>query len=1004
MKRLAITILFLGGLMAGSPASLAAEPGTSVTERQWFRAYPYADRAQQLADAGEHERAIEAWERALNRAPGHPQLLRGLINSLIAIGEPDRALALSHQLPDHQRDRIRDELRLLALDNGGVPDPTVVARWLLDTNIPHVIIHRAAKRVEDVSGNAATADWLEGLACDPADVCVLVLEYRLEYLQRSRTASPHEMAALLAELDRRRGLTDAERALRIENLLATDRFEAARAELARIHDDAIFLANAATLIDRGSTLAQQATDDIFRTLERRGLLLDRHLDEWLRLKVNRGEGDEALALAAEFDRPCLDRVELARKLERLATARELLARCSPESAPARWAWLVANLEAWSLLTGVQFADADAERLRLDLLVEHYLATGNDVALATLLADAGTRYEVIRAGALERLGRHADAADIWTERYQRTDQPAALNQASFLLVHAGQTETARALLLSEAPFGDGDPGRELTDRLLDLLMDSPEAPPVAPVRAIVEASERPKVHLAAARLLARDAQCEAGIAGFDAPRFDLYAGTCMATHQPDRGVERLQRAMAAGEREALMPLITALAASGSHAEALSLWRTVPPEELTETDRLAWLQTAIAAGDAETATEIWARWGDPNDPDWLPLGAATAELAGDIDRAKHYWRTLHEIDPGPRPALELAAIEREAGNRAESTTWMRAALERTPRDQSSWLNLGYLLIEDDPDAALEAFEKADRLGPLTYDQRLQLGYLQAEAGDREAASASLRTAIDRMDSDPPPAGVPADTLAEQRFSARRTHEALQREWEFGVTGWLATDSVPGELVFPDQAPRNHIEARVSRHITGRRPDEPGPVRGVARVIAEGTSDSPYNNRALGVGLQWQPFHAPLVLRTEWLEPRFGDGDWVFTAATQILGGGRYRGDWRPTETHWWERKLYAEASWWDRSDAREVLVRYDHRYHWRWSKTPGSWFVYGLGEARAREAGEDVRVGLGLGLRTHSGADRYNAWRQRHSLRLEATRTLTTDLADRSGLFLRFATHW
>lgn len=996
---------FLFLLLVAAPApSLAGEPDyadPALSGLTAHRVYPHAERAQRLADEGRHAQAVLSWQAALRRAPDHPPLLRGLVDSLVAAGQYAEAHAWAERLPEPQGRSIRDELRLQWLD-AETPDPARVSEWLADSGFPALLIWRGVDRTVQRRGEAGALEWLAELDCAPAGVCPLVQRERLARMTAHDDTSPAELADLLAEMDAESPLSDRERAARIEALIEAGRLSEAGEELARTEEDEAFVSAAARLLGESLEADPDLAEAVFVALEGRGLLDEDGEYLWIGFLVDRQDPGAALERAEAAGLPCLDRASLAVAADRRGHAERTLSDCDPARDPDRWLWLAVSLGAWSLVESVGL-EGEAESRRRDQLLEHYRRSGDDAALVALVgADAPVARQRERAEAELRMDDPAAAGATFLQIHRETGELADLDRASFLLSTAGEEPRALAALAAAAPFGDEGRAAELTDRLLYLAERSTDTPDPTWVRAVVEDSQRLSVQRSGGALLARTEVCAAEAA--DPPGLQYAVGLCLIERDRPEAIAALQRVWEQELSAAGPPLAWALAAEGQPEDALAVWDEVDAEDMDNEAWQAKTRAALAAGRTEQAGTLLGEHARAEDPQWLRLSAQSARMRGEPDQARDDWLRIHDHSPSAESARVLAELANEAGRTEERREWLREALRHDPGDPGLWRELAYAALPLDREESIFAMEQARSLEAPRYGHELELGYLYAAVGEREQARAALRRGLDAMDEQPPEPGEPEALRLDQAHAARRTHERLGRDWDFGALGWVASGSVPGELVFPESAPRNHAELWATRPIDPYGDTIPGSLEAFGRVIGEGPGDDALASRAAVAGLRWQPWPGVVSLGIQRVEPQRAPGEWVVTAATQQLDRGAYRADWRPAETRWWERAWYAEAAWWERSAETQVYTRYDHRRHWRWRQQPGSSFVYGLAEGHRRSAGEDLRVGAGVGIRFHSNAGPYDAWSRRHTLRLEHHRALSTDLAEDSGWFLRLESTW
>jgi len=998
--------------LSQTPAAVGAASGDALTGLQEHRIYPHVERAQRRHDAGRYGEAAAAWRAALRRAPDHPPLIRGLALSLAEAGDLDEAMEWAEHLltlSDNRESQafalsLREELQLRQLASG-IPEPAVFSDWLENARLPDLLLYRAVSRKTEQSGLVEAIDWLASLTCRSDSVCELLAKHRLSRLSQLAQTDGLPDEIDLADLGTQAPLTDQEKAWQIEQLLRQSDTEAALAQLSDIEDPLLFQIMASMVIQAGLEGDRSQADQAYERLSERGLLSEDQALDWVQLIRAEGDAGRALDRAQSLDLPCLDQLTLAVTADNTVRAESLLTQCDPNSDPRRWLYLAERLNAWPVIASSRFTGA-AETLRINHLLDHYRQSGQDRALVRLATASGHGpFQYERAEAFSRLNEPGNAAAQWHRIYQSNGDLQALNRASFLWLQLNDHERALQALRPALPFADSPVGRELRDRtlalatlanmddrgwLLDFLTD--DAPPA--------------IYRQIGALLGQSDECE--LIDNRELRGQLAYGSCRLTESPETAIAPLLAAWQGGLFEAGPGLALALGLEGESERALAIWNQLPADSLDPSQRFSITATTLASGELRETERLLEQWSDVDEPEWQRLWAEWAEKADDLDEALVWREKLYEGQPGGLAARNIAQIKAAQGKTDEELAWRQRAVQHAPGNQQLWLELAYGQLATDPKASLDSFQQATGLGPMAYYHHLQQGYLLSAQGHREPARAALREGIDGLNqilAEQADSGIDAEPLLlDQHFAARRSHERLGRQWEFGSSAWIASASVPGELLFPEQAPRNHLEVWANRSLRSVQDGHGSNLDAFFRLIGEGPESDALGNRAAVLGLRWQPWVGNLSLGAQWVQPQVGDGELVLTAATQQLDRGPWRSEWRPTQDRWWERYWYSEAAYWTRSEDYQIFSRFEQQRHWRFDERPGSRFLYGLAEAHVRDAGEDVRVGVGAGLRFHSGGSHYDAWHRRHTLKLEYHHALSTDLAADSGWFLRLESLW
>lgn len=122
------------------------------------------------------------------------------------------------------------------------------------------------------------------------------------------------------------------------------------------------------------------------------------------------------------------------------------------------------------------------------------------------------------------------------------------------------------------------------------------------------------------------------------------------------------------------------------------------------------------------------------------AAAALAEQDLGTALFHAEWATKISSHPQHWLELARVQRSAGDRAGAIASCRSGLQAFPTDADLHNDLGALLTTDNAEQARFHLQTAVKLRPDFAQAHNNLGILSARGGDWSAAAAHFRRAIE------------------------------------------------------------------------------------------------------------------------------------------------------------------------------------------------------------------------------------------------------------------------
>ncbi len=145
-------------------------------------------------------------------------------------------------------------------------------------------------------------------------------------------------------------------------------------------------------------------------------------------------------------------------------------------------------------------------------------------------------------------------------------------------------------------------------------------------------------------------------------------------------------------------------------------------------------------AEKAIKLAVQW-DPNSPGIFEALGFVHNAQGAAQPAAAAFFRSSQLQPNDAPAAYRAALAfAEARQPADAEMAFRQAIQRDPRFDRAWYNLGLLLAQTNRlPAAIDALRKAEALAPASPDYPYALATVLLRHGDRAGAQAAARRTL-------------------------------------------------------------------------------------------------------------------------------------------------------------------------------------------------------------------------------------------------------------------------
>lgn len=990
---------------------------TPLNEFERFRSYPFLDKAYKAAGKEEWKEVERLMRHLLEKVPAHLEARQLLVQALAAQLRFDEALQEAGALGNESAEHLL-ELRLALVERRLTP-ANGIEDWLRQSkgDARERLWKTYSLALADMKGAQAAWQWLASLpwAGDAA-----LRRWRSTFAEQAGQWSwvIADLKTLTSQLP-----VASEDWLRLGlAYIQLNDNEALHELLAHVaeHPHAKKLRRVA--IERG--IARKDAESALRWLQTLGppenLSLSDQSMMW-ELALQTKDIELVRRLAPHVGHPCL---ETAQWLIQYAADEALaqLMQCAPKEDPRRWLELVRRLQAIDMLMATNLP-ARWEQARGNLLLQLLQAQGREKeALAWVLRQPENTFLRPRAELLQAAGLRTEAALAWQRLYKLTGLADALEQASYLFSETGDYDAA-VQLLNQA-LAQGGLSVAAWERLAALLTRAQAPLDITRLTALLAQAPEGTTRGPLLVKLAQEQICEP-VQSHASPKRDgalawRALAHCMASKQPGAAVVYYRQALALGDIDSERALAFTLDAAGDPVGASEIWSKQATANLAPAERLAAARSALAAGKGDVAEEYWQSLGAFDGEGWR-LGAAIALTRGEPELALEREKSgLIAADSLPEHFYAAAATALSSGDKAQSLLWLREAKRRAPEQSRYGADYGLRLAASEKRAdrlpAIPYLHQAEHNYPADYRFPEALGLRLAETGNNEPARAALRRAVDLLH---PPLGVNGEdgkALLERKYALRRTHEALTRRSTLTLAGsWAPVGGAPGNA---QRMNGSSLQLGMWDYALGKEPVRDGRVLAVyGRVFASGQQREAFlDSLGIGLGLRYKPFTSVNLNLYAELYGQSARGrnenselmnsvlegssrDFLLRTTASFLDKDEYRSDWRPTETVWKERQLYLDAAWFVRSNQRQFLARYHQGVVFKLA-VPGAHTLspYGMVQVADQDGLQDLRVGLGIRWQWWFDNDRYNAYRDRLSFKLEYQKALNGSLYQRASGWL------
>ncbi|MVV52199.1 phage receptor [Pseudomonas sp. PB120] len=1029
----------LAGLMLSLSAAtwVQAEP---LSDFEQFRSFPYMDRSYREAKKGNWAEVERLMRHLLTKVPKNDEARALLVE---ALAKQRRYKDAVQALPDNpENSDALLNLRLTWIEQDP-PGSGQVEQWMASSNLnQRVRLWQAYSLSLAKFGGAGRAhDWLAQLVPHGDDkILRLALSNWSEQL-RDWNGTIAQLAPLAAKHQ-----LDADSWQRLANayvqrldekplqqlLEQAPNPEAARKTRLAMVDRAIAMGDAA---QAQRWMQSLPANDLADPAQQHRL--------W-ELARQTGDTETVQRLSSQLQRPCLETAEWLSRRDPQAALTQLRG-CQPGDDPQAWLVLAQRLQATELLQSTRLPEP-WDRQRQARLMDIWQAEGRSDQVMAWLASQPQTADVVkrRAELTQALGRNTEAAPLWERHYQQTGSLVSLNQATYLMLKAGQRDHTQLLLENAYDRHGGKLPDALLQRLAGLYAASTPTPAQQQRMVSLLGHVDPATRGQLLAQLAENGQCDAvqqAIGAHPQVTGDYRAlGRCAMPQRPGEAVVYYREAEKLGDRDSRLPLAYALEAAGDSAGALAIFHSIPAAELSDNARLTASRSALTAGDTQAAERYWQQSRARGANEWA-LGAAIADARGDHALALQRQRAALQQAPDAGHFYAASVTAQKAGDLQQSTAWLTEAVRREPDNPRYRADYGMRLAgaptKEERAQAIPYLQRATQDFPEDYRLGETLAVRYDEAGDSAHSRKELRRVID-LEQHPVAADDEDGSMEARRYRQRRAHETLSRRDSRTIAStWSPAGVSTNDFLRPDdsigsqrRSTSQNVQMAMWDHALGEEPSRAGSTLSVyGRVLLGGVGRSSYaESIATGVGLRYKPwgtaninFYGEIYKQSQFddqdnhglslgqtlipekladqVDDHRQDGhtttDYLLRATASFLDQGRFRNDWRIDESDWEERFLYLDAAWWTKAGDHQWLSRFQQGHAWKLPFNGAQTLMpYGFLEFASQDPSnnrrQDLRTGLGLRWQWWFDDDIYNAYRAHLTVRTEYQQSLGGNL--------------
>ncbi len=960
----------------------AQEWEQSLTDFQQFRIYPHVDMAARMQQKHNYSAAAAELNRALSIVPDHPPLLLMLLDIQLAIPDIAAAINTLDRLPADKRPAAVEHLLQSSLAHDAAP-----AQHIFLSLLPRL------QPAEQQRGVFLLSQRLIGQQ-QYLSAYQLLMQYQVIspelLLQRATLAEQlGEKAQALADLQQLQhtDTSDGLAAHYCMSLLQSGQLSQAKL-LADTAPESDWAAGCYRQLLQTQLAAGkwEEAEQSFKWLAQHQHLNQQELQQRYQVAINSGQQALARELVSGIESSCMQQVVMLEQSGAVAQAKAHFSGCQAKDDAELW---LSYAERWLTATQLNAASIPARwQAQKDNLVHQKQITEGDYdTLARSLFSKPLHrqdYQLLltvadRAKTSEQRLRYYEAL------YNAMPDTYLLDRLTDLYVENEQPQQALSVMLAALPFSaEQQQHPMLPARLINLLQ---QQPPQSLLQILPQLNEWNIQRSGRAELwrLAGDCQQAAALLSPqpDSPEGWQTLAMCENKAQPALAVQHWQQLYnVKPESRYLREMAYLYQRLNRPEQALQQLQKIPEAQLTETDQLEIAMLARQTGNLPLALSVLEQ-----------LTPATPELQAGK------W-------------AELATLYQQLNQPEQAEHAWQQALTLAPEYPEYLAGYGYFLSDKQPEKALQLLLKAHDSSQYQQNPQIsaQLAYLYQRTGDVSQTHYWAGHALEGLQALDGTGVRDDDTLL---VLQRLYHQALSH-WQFSASTVLSTGNHLTNEQGGVQNRQANIQTKYSQTIKAEYFTNPllRDFMLFGLLTTSGESDIT-EIQGTQLGVSYKPLNHYNVWLTAAMEKvPLSDGDWQsqLRITGDFLNRPPWQEDWRPKESRWWERKLYADLVLWPESGNRLAQLRYAQGPVWKLGRYPANTIKgYGLFQFdyqrfKNNQYGNDTEqqwsTGLGVQWRTWGGL----ALQRKLEINLEWQYQLHGDLNDQHTLQLLVYTVW
>ncbi|MBA5761519.1 hypothetical protein H2O73_04100 [Vibrio sp. 404] len=971
--------LFYGMAIMLSLPVLASDNSETVSvyqglsDSQYFRSYPYVDKAFRLEEKGDYRLALNELKNALNVVPKHAPFIRYELQLGLKAGLSVQELeATIGDLPEEEQQAELYQLRFDLVQEGkrlSSYEFNQLAKGLTQQQSQQLYLN-LLYAIEKMHGQEEALEWS---ANQPEHYKSAPVE-RFEAYQLFSQKQYQQVVPLIENLSRSNQSNNKDMHYLMLSLLYLGRDDDAKSVVEQQNStelEVLYLRNRAERLLNIRHYAEARSD----LLQLQGLT-SLSPQEQQQLAYIRSLDDLEMQNAKQNIRAfpeCLQSVVNTLPQKGIEAAQQQLRKCDPNDSSNNWMNTAAKVKAYSLLEQQKFTSSRLEAKRKRILTDFYASRKNWQAVVELLQNPTDKREVKNlAIAYGNLNQSLDAAKAWLDLYKLDNDLSYIDLAAYNASLAQQPELEseiyrQAMLSQPEEFAVNQP---LMKRAASLAYKDVSLFKVSDVAFLAGING-----LVDPAIWVKQQQC-LGLAGsvVHTSSFLLKAKAyCQAEEQVELAIATLAQAMeiqTAPNDHQLMARW--LYQSKQYQDAINKWQKVNGDSLSQADRNNYIDSLVKVGAYQEANRYWQEYADETNVRWWELGIDLANAQDNNLLAQQRMRLAIEQTQSAPIAVKLADEYVLSHNDVALSELVDDVIDY---DNSGHLSaaLGYSLSSKEPILALPLLKNAASMERYQSDVSLWAQYADVAGsnGHKKQSKAIYKQMIDDL---------PLDR--EQLDYFQRAHRDVESGWKYNISGWLGESNgtaVPG---YSDQAGSFFMVEEAKRYFDSdwfstfafR-------VAGAHSGEFDSDTDS-WRSNQLDLGVEAKPwedlnYFAKLGVK-QGLDSDNNDTRAYIWLSADVFSNDDWSKRWQNDQDSWLYQLLYVDGVYYlDGKDDYSLYARYDLGYTFKayeQNKQRATPYVFAQ-RSESSSSGrsfDDSRVGIGFSWAWDWKEDHYDGF--------------------------------